>query len=85
MPVQPVPLAPHSPGIKTARIQRGAHRIVPGGVPDVVELSLPSVAELMLNAEGPLDGIGRLGICCGIDDVLRLGEEQRREGLGSAG
>ena len=84
MPVQPVPPAPQTPGMKTAGSKVIAHRIVARGVADVVDLRLPAVAELTLNAERPLDGVGRLEVRHR-HDVLRLGEEQRLRRRGNGG
>ncbi len=74
-PVQPVPLAPQTPGIKTAGSNGDAHGIVAGGVADVVDLRLPAVPELTLDAEGPLNGVGGLEVRHR-HDVLRLREEE---------
>ena len=63
-------------GDEDGRVKGNADGIVPCGVADVVDLRLPAVAELMLDAEGPLDGVRRMN-CVRHHDVLRLREELR--------
>ena len=67
--------SPYS-GDEDGRAQRRAHRIMHGPVPDVVNLGLPAMAEVMLNAECPLDGVGRVELA-GHHNVLGLGVEDR--------
>ena len=71
-------------GDKDSRVKGDAHGIVAGGVADVVDLRLPAVPELTLNAEGPLDGVGGLEVRHR-HDVLRLSEEQSLRWRGTAG
>src|SRR5579863_9294989 len=65
---------PHT-GNEYSWIKAGAQWIVPGRIANVIHLRLPALPKLLLNAECPLQRVGRLELLYGYD-VLRLRKEQ---------
>src|ERR1700728_307042 len=62
---------PPNAGDENGWAERRAHRIMHSVVSDVVNLGLPTGGKLMLNAQSPLHGVGRVKLA-GHNDVLRL-------------